>query len=166
MGGNCDTCLPGYYGDPRRGEEGDCKPCACPLLEPTNQFSASCQLIPQVGNYDNYKCDKCAVGYTGNRCERSGSCYKFIYINLKLTLPLVNVCKKFQKLYAIHSQNLYHVFVLICKTRILQFLFAIDVPLVTTGIQPKWVDPVGHVPVKVILTRGTLGAVTGRQGSA
>ncbi|XP_062614987.1 laminin subunit alpha lam-3-like [Saccostrea cucullata] len=70
MGENCDQCLPGYYGDPRRGTEEDCKPCACPLREPTNQFSPTCQLIPQVGNYDNYRCDKCAVGYTGDRCER------------------------------------------------------------------------------------------------
>lgn len=41
-----------------------------------------------------------------------------------------------------------------------------DVPLVTTGIQQKLVDPVGHVPVGVILMGETLGAVTGRQGSA
>ncbi|XP_078319283.1 laminin subunit alpha-2-like isoform X3 [Crassostrea virginica] len=74
-GENCDKCLPGYYGDPRRGQEDDCKPCACPLLEPTNQFSPSCQLIPQVGNYDNYKCDKCAVGYTGDRCQRCSPGY-------------------------------------------------------------------------------------------
>lgn len=70
-GENCDQCLPGYYGDPRRGTEDDCKPCACPLLETTNQFSPTCQLIPRVGNYDNYRCDKCAVGYVGDRCERS-----------------------------------------------------------------------------------------------
>lgn len=34
------------------------------------------------------------------------------------------------------------------------------------GIQQKLVDPVGHVPVGVILMGETLGAVTGRQGSA
>ncbi|XP_048757989.2 laminin subunit alpha-2-like isoform X2 [Ostrea edulis] len=74
-GENCDQCLPGYYGDPRRGTEDDCKPCACPLLETTNQFSPTCQLIPRVGNYDNYRCDKCAVGYVGDRCERCDTGY-------------------------------------------------------------------------------------------
>ncbi|KAJ8306057.1 hypothetical protein KUTeg_016602 [Tegillarca granosa] len=69
-GVNCDACLPGYYGDPRRGTPNDCRPCACPLISPSNNFAARCRLAPIPGNYDNYECLDCRQGYTGDRCER------------------------------------------------------------------------------------------------
>ncbi|XP_060085671.1 laminin subunit alpha-2-like [Ylistrum balloti] len=69
-GDNCDQCLPGYYGDPRRGTETDCKPCACPLPDRNNNFATSCRLDPIPNNYDNYVCEGCRTGYTGQYCER------------------------------------------------------------------------------------------------
>ncbi|XP_033738423.1 laminin subunit alpha-2-like isoform X2 [Pecten maximus] len=69
-GNNCNQCLPGYYGDPRQGTETDCKPCACPLPDRSNNFATSCRLEPIPGNYNNYVCEGCRTGHTGPHCER------------------------------------------------------------------------------------------------
>lgn len=75
----CERCLRGYYGNPLQGTANDCKPCACPLLIESNNFSPSCQLksytimdINQVyGVVENteYICTQCPMGYTGDHCE-------------------------------------------------------------------------------------------------
>uniref|UniRef100_A0A8D2D8T9 Laminin subunit alpha-2 n=1 Tax=Sciurus vulgaris TaxID=55149 RepID=A0A8D2D8T9_SCIVU len=67
----CNVCLPGFYGDPTQGTAGDCKPCACPLNIPSNNFSPTCHLDQSLGLI----CDECPVGYTGPRCERCAEGY-------------------------------------------------------------------------------------------
>lgn len=73
MGENCERCVPGYYGNPLRGTPGDCKKCACPLLEEGNNFSPSCQLDYSSDEEENedegYVCTQCPKGYTGDHCE-------------------------------------------------------------------------------------------------
>lgn len=69
-GEHCDVCRAGYYGDPTRGTPEDCKPCACPLEEPSNNFASSCVLNPKFNDPDAFMCLDCAQGYTGERCER------------------------------------------------------------------------------------------------
>ena len=70
QGVHCDTCSPGYYGDPTRGSPEDCKPCACPLTEPSNNFASRCVHSPTFADPDAFECLDCAPGYTGDRCER------------------------------------------------------------------------------------------------
>ena len=70
MGDNCEVCRPGFYGDPTRGNPDDCKPCACPLNEPTNNFATLCVLNPTFNDPNDFVCLDCQPGYTGDRCER------------------------------------------------------------------------------------------------
>ncbi|KAL3869139.1 hypothetical protein ACJMK2_041856, partial [Sinanodonta woodiana] len=69
-GDSCEICAPGYYGDPTRGTPDDCKPCACPLPDPRNNFASECVLSPTPLNPNNYVCLNCPTGYAGNRCDR------------------------------------------------------------------------------------------------
>lgn len=66
IGESCERCAAGFYGNPLKGTADDCKRCACPLLQDSNNFSPSCQLD---GEEDNYVCTQCPVGYTGDHCE-------------------------------------------------------------------------------------------------
>ncbi|CAH2065789.1 unnamed protein product, partial [Iphiclides podalirius] len=61
---HCERCLPGHYGNP---VQGSCKPCACPLYLPSNNFSPNCALASAEG--DDFVCTQCPDGYTGDRCE-------------------------------------------------------------------------------------------------
>ncbi|KAM6964872.1 laminin subunit alpha-2 [Aplochiton taeniatus] len=70
-GAHCDTCLPGYYGDPTRSSATDCQPCACPLSLPGNNFSPTCHLDTKGA----LLCDRCQPGYTGSRCDSCASGY-------------------------------------------------------------------------------------------
>ncbi|XP_068621214.1 laminin subunit alpha-1 [Battus philenor] len=63
-GPHCERCLPGHYGNPVQGA---CKPCACPLYIPTNNFSPNCALASAEG--DDFVCTQCPDGYTGDHCE-------------------------------------------------------------------------------------------------
>jgi len=69
-GDNCEVCKRSYYGDPTHGTPEDCKPCACPLLEPSNNFATTCALSPKFDDPDGFICLDCQDGYTGERCER------------------------------------------------------------------------------------------------
>lgn len=69
----CDRCEYGYYGNAKRGKEDDCKPCACPLLIPSNNFSPSCYASESTPG--GYICDACPKGYTGDRCDRCADGY-------------------------------------------------------------------------------------------
>ncbi|GAB0100124.1 laminin subunit alpha-1 [Sergentomyia squamirostris] len=87
VGEQCGECALGFYGNPLAGKRDDCKRCACPLTEATNNFSPTCRsvdvnLIENIVSLDgdtflksdnfteDYICTKCPPGYTGNYCER------------------------------------------------------------------------------------------------
>lgn len=72
-GEKCERCEYGYYGDPRRGSEFDCKPCACPLSIASNNFSPSCYASESTPG--GYICDACPKGYSGDRCDRCADGY-------------------------------------------------------------------------------------------
>ncbi|XP_041425838.1 basement membrane-specific heparan sulfate proteoglycan core protein isoform X9 [Xenopus laevis] len=71
VGESCDQCAPGFYGDASAGTPEDCQPCACPLTNPENQFSRTCEILGTSG----YRCTACQPGYTGQYCERCASGY-------------------------------------------------------------------------------------------
>ncbi|XP_056400171.1 basement membrane-specific heparan sulfate proteoglycan core protein isoform X3 [Hyla sarda] len=67
----CGKCAPGFYGDATAGTPEDCQPCACPLSDPENQFSKTCDTDGAGG----YRCTACPLGYTGQYCERCAPGY-------------------------------------------------------------------------------------------
>ncbi|KAG9482678.1 hypothetical protein GDO78_011370 [Eleutherodactylus coqui] len=67
----CEKCAPGFYGDATAGTPEDCQPCACPLSDPENQFSKTCEPDGAGG----YRCTACPIGYTGQYCERCAPGY-------------------------------------------------------------------------------------------
>lgn len=67
----CDKCESGFYGDATAGTPEDCQPCACPLTDPENQFSKTCETVGTGG----YRCTACPPGYTGQYCERCAPGY-------------------------------------------------------------------------------------------
>ncbi|XP_063292891.1 basement membrane-specific heparan sulfate proteoglycan core protein isoform X6 [Pelobates fuscus] len=67
----CGQCAPGFYGDATAGTPEDCQPCACPLTNPENQFSKTCEIVLTGG----YRCTACPTGYTGQYCERCAPGY-------------------------------------------------------------------------------------------
>ncbi|XP_030260302.1 laminin subunit alpha-2 isoform X4 [Sparus aurata] len=69
-GDRCERCAPGFYGVVR-GFHDDCKPCACPLTIPENNFSPTCV----AEGFDNYRCTACPEGYEGKYCERCSTGY-------------------------------------------------------------------------------------------
>ncbi|XP_052775570.1 laminin subunit alpha-2-like [Mya arenaria] len=74
-GFNCEVCKVGFHGDPTKGNPDDCKPCACPLLESSNNFATTCASSPKFDDPGAFVCLDCAVGYTGERCERCDTGY-------------------------------------------------------------------------------------------
>ncbi|XP_028252901.1 laminin subunit alpha-2 isoform X2 [Parambassis ranga] len=69
-GDRCERCAPGFYGVVR-GFPDDCKPCACPLTNPENNFSPTCV----TEGFDDYRCTACPEGYEGKHCERCATGY-------------------------------------------------------------------------------------------
>ncbi|XP_053776217.1 basement membrane-specific heparan sulfate proteoglycan core protein isoform X1 [Desmodus rotundus] len=67
----CELCAPGYYGDATAGTPEDCQPCACPLTNPENMFSRTCESLTAGG----YRCTACEPGYTGQYCEQCAPGY-------------------------------------------------------------------------------------------
>uniref|UniRef100_A0A8D1S977 Basement membrane-specific heparan sulfate proteoglycan core protein n=1 Tax=Sus scrofa TaxID=9823 RepID=A0A8D1S977_PIG len=67
----CELCAPGYYGDATAGTPEDCQPCACPLTNPENMFSRTCESLGAGG----YRCTACEPGYTGQYCEQCAPGY-------------------------------------------------------------------------------------------
>ncbi|XP_077409138.1 laminin subunit alpha-2 isoform X2 [Vanacampus margaritifer] len=84
-GDHCERCAPGFYGAVR-GFRDDCKPCACPLTNPENNFSPFCV----TEGYDDYRCTSCPEGYEGKYCERCSSGY---YGNPRLPGGRCEECK-------------------------------------------------------------------------
>lgn len=66
----CDRCKRGFYGNATIGTPDDCKPCACPLESPENNFSPTCYAIQTPSGDSDYICDQCPEGYEGPKCER------------------------------------------------------------------------------------------------
>ncbi|XP_045441014.1 basement membrane-specific heparan sulfate proteoglycan core protein isoform X12 [Pipistrellus kuhlii] len=71
IGEFCELCAPGYYGDATAGTPEDCQPCACPLTNPENMFSRTCESQGAGG----YRCTACEPGYTGQYCEQCAPGY-------------------------------------------------------------------------------------------
>uniref|UniRef100_A0A4W3IED9 Basement membrane-specific heparan sulfate proteoglycan core protein n=1 Tax=Callorhinchus milii TaxID=7868 RepID=A0A4W3IED9_CALMI len=69
-GDHCDVCARGYYGIVR-GSPNDCRPCACPLQIPNNNFSPTCI----VDEFTDYRCNACLEGYEGQYCDRCAPGY-------------------------------------------------------------------------------------------
>ncbi|CAA9998731.1 unnamed protein product, partial [Nesidiocoris tenuis] len=69
-GSVCDKCAEGYYGDATNGSPNDCRQCACPFIEPSNNFSPTC-----VADHLGYVCTACPEGYTGRHCEQCAPGY-------------------------------------------------------------------------------------------
>ncbi|XP_077990917.1 laminin subunit alpha-2-like [Glandiceps talaboti] len=61
----CEFCEDGYYGNATNGNEDDCKPCACPRVESSNNFSPTCEFHSDGGHL----CTNCKAGYVGRHCE-------------------------------------------------------------------------------------------------
>ncbi|KAG8183116.1 hypothetical protein JTE90_024425 [Oedothorax gibbosus] len=74
-GRKCDRCIRGYYGNATIGTPDDCKPCACPLETPENNFSPTCYAVQTSTGDSDYVCDQCPEGYEGKKCERCGEGY-------------------------------------------------------------------------------------------
>ncbi|XP_068083310.1 laminin subunit alpha-1 [Anabrus simplex] len=73
-GNNCGRCAPGYYGDAEQGFPSDCQRCACPLAEPSNNFSPTCELVPDSAG-KHYICTACPQGYVGAHCQTCAAGY-------------------------------------------------------------------------------------------
>jgi laminin, alpha 1/2 len=58
----------GYYGNATHGTVDDCKKCACPMTDESNNFSQTC--ILDANEVLGYKCDNCPQGHTGSYCEK------------------------------------------------------------------------------------------------
>ncbi|XP_069463573.1 laminin subunit alpha-2 isoform X3 [Ambystoma mexicanum] len=69
-GSHCERCATGYYGIVS-GSPNDCRPCACPLTLPGNNFSPTCVMEGLA----SYRCTACPPGYEGQHCERCASGY-------------------------------------------------------------------------------------------
>ncbi|CAL1296819.1 unnamed protein product [Larinioides sclopetarius] len=74
-GRKCDHCVRGYYGNATVGTPDDCKPCACPLENPENNFSPTCYAVQTSNGDSDYICNQCPEGYEGNKCERCADGY-------------------------------------------------------------------------------------------
>lgn len=96
-GRKCDRCLRGYYGNATIGTPDDCKPCACPLESPENNFSPTCYAVQTPTGDSDYACDQCPEGYEGKKCERytdhpvprAGKRDSF---NTRFAFPLITLC--------------------------------------------------------------------------
>ncbi|GAB1602266.1 basement membrane-specific heparan sulfate proteoglycan core protein-like isoform X6, partial [Argonauta hians] len=95
-GNRCELCKPGFYGVATFGTPNDCRPCACPLTLPSNNFSPTCHMASdnQVTcdscrpGYTGRDCGVCAPGFTGNPKEPGGFCREAPIDNFR---PNVNV---------------------------------------------------------------------------
>lgn len=71
----CERCRTGFYGDASIGTADDCKRCACPMIEESNNFSPTCELKKPLDDEvwltakSDFVCTNCSFGHAGEHCE-------------------------------------------------------------------------------------------------
>ncbi|XP_060907248.1 laminin subunit alpha-4 [Labrus mixtus] len=76
----CEMCEDGYMLAPSLNGRHTCRPCACPLSVPSNNFAVHCDRGSAVlrckckQGYAGHLCERCAPGYYGNPMEINNSC--------------------------------------------------------------------------------------------
>uniref|UniRef100_A0A667Z543 Laminin, alpha 4 n=1 Tax=Myripristis murdjan TaxID=586833 RepID=A0A667Z543_9TELE len=76
----CEMCEDGYMLAPSLDGRHTCKPCACPLSVPSNNFAVHCDRGSAIlrckcqEGYAGHFCERCAPGYYGNPMAIGNSC--------------------------------------------------------------------------------------------
>lgn len=75
-GDKCDTCVDGYYGDPKKGTQ--CKKCDCngniDLTDTGNCNTVSGRCLKCINNTAGARCHRCIGGYYGDAIN--GKCIR------------------------------------------------------------------------------------------
>ncbi|XP_061610820.1 laminin subunit alpha-4 isoform X2 [Phyllopteryx taeniolatus] len=80
MGDFCEMCEDGYMLAPSKVGRHSCRPCACPLSVPSNNFAVHCDRQGDIQRckckegYAGHICERCAPGYYGMPMTIGGSC--------------------------------------------------------------------------------------------
>ncbi|KAM9778530.1 laminin subunit alpha-4 [Syngnathus typhle] len=80
VGDFCEMCEDGYMLAPSQVGRHICKPCACPLSVPSNNFAVHCDRQGNIQRckckegYAGHICERCAPGYYGMPMKIGGSC--------------------------------------------------------------------------------------------
>ncbi|XP_054159296.1 basement membrane-specific heparan sulfate proteoglycan core protein-like isoform X2 [Oppia nitens] len=69
---HCEKCKRGFYGLATLGRHDSCRPCPCPHITPSRQYSPTCHIDSTDGDVI---CDACPLGFEGTRCERCATGY-------------------------------------------------------------------------------------------